>query len=207
MRVLVDTCVWSLALRRQGPVDHPAVRAFSALLEKGEEVVIIGVILQEILQAFRADATFRKMVRHLEGFPLLPVGRDGHVAAARLHRACAASGVTAATRTVWGPWETPVRSSVTAVAASSKATGAVPRTVAPSGSRSSARARRGPTCASRPNRRTLRCSSVLPGSSVRSTSRRSAGRTSSGHSNCVHSVPSGSHMRRRSTTSPASRSS
>lgn len=97
MRVLVDTCVWSLALRRQGPVDHPAVRAFSALLEKGEEVVIIGVILQEILQAFRADATFRKMVRHLEGFPLLPVGRDGHVAAARLHRACAASGVTAAT--------------------------------------------------------------------------------------------------------------
>lgn len=33
MRALVDTSVWSLALRKGGPVDHPAVRKLSALLD------------------------------------------------------------------------------------------------------------------------------------------------------------------------------
>jgi len=45
MRVLVDTSVWSLALRKKGPVDHPAVRALSSLLLAGEDVFLVGVVL------------------------------------------------------------------------------------------------------------------------------------------------------------------
>ena len=97
MKVLVDTCVWSLALRKRGPTDHPAVHQLSRLLETGEDVVLTGVILQEVLQAFRADSTFRKMADYLTPFTLLPAGRDEHLAAARLHRRSAAAGFSAST--------------------------------------------------------------------------------------------------------------
>jgi len=97
LRVLVDTSVWSLALRKQGPADHPAVEKLARLLRDGGDVFLTGTILQEILQAFRTEPTFRKMVRHFEPFPLLSVDRSDHIAAARLHRACAQKGVGAST--------------------------------------------------------------------------------------------------------------
>ena len=97
MRVLVDTSVWSLSLRRGGPADHPAVRRLASLLEEGADVVLTGIILQEILQAFRSESAFRKAARYLAPFPLLALTWDDHVAAARLHRRCAASGVAATT--------------------------------------------------------------------------------------------------------------
>lgn len=97
MRVLVDTSVWSLALRKGGPEDHPAVRKFSALLDANEDLVLTGLILQEVLQAFRSHASFRRVALHLEPFPLLQLTRDGYTQAARLHRKCASKGIAVAT--------------------------------------------------------------------------------------------------------------
>ena len=97
MRVLVDTSVWSLSLRKGGPADHPAVEKLSGMLDAGEDLFLTGSILQEILQAFRQDRSFRSVVRHLEPFPLLEMERSGFIAAARLHRKCAAKGVAAST--------------------------------------------------------------------------------------------------------------
>ena len=97
MRVLVDTSVWSLALRRSGPTDHPAVRKLSTLLLDNEDVVLIGVVLQEMLQAFRDEATVRKVSAHLEPFPMLPLSREDFAAAAALYRRCASRGVSAST--------------------------------------------------------------------------------------------------------------
>jgi hypothetical protein len=97
VRVLVDTSVWSLSLRRTGPVDHPTVRKLQALLKGHEDLVLTGTILQEVLQAFRDDSTVRRVAASLEPFPLLPLGRPHYVAAARLHRQCAAHGVAAST--------------------------------------------------------------------------------------------------------------
>jgi predicted nucleic acid-binding protein len=93
----VDTSVWSLALRKKGPADHPAVERLTQLLQNGEDVFLSGTILQEILQAFRSEPTFRRMVQHFEPFPLLPLDRSDHIAAARLHRLCAQKGVGAST--------------------------------------------------------------------------------------------------------------
>lgn len=95
MKVLVDTSVWSLSLRKKGPADHPAVLKLAALLDGGEEVVLTGLILQEILQAFRSDATFRKMVRYLEPFSVLELRRGDFLEAARIHRRCAHKGISA----------------------------------------------------------------------------------------------------------------
>ena len=97
MRVLVDTSVWALALRKGGPSDHPAVGLLQALLHANEEVVLTGLLLQEILQAFRADATFRKVERRLRPFAALQLQRADFVEAARLHRRCAGQGIAAST--------------------------------------------------------------------------------------------------------------
>ena len=50
MSLLVDTSVWSLALRRDAPADVPEVRALRDALAGGEIVATTGVILQELLQ-------------------------------------------------------------------------------------------------------------------------------------------------------------
>jgi predicted nucleic acid-binding protein len=97
LTVLVDTSVWSLALPKKGPVDHPAVKRLASFLEANESLVLTGLILQEVLQAFRSDASFRTVARHLEAFPILPLERADFVRAAELHRRCAARGIAAST--------------------------------------------------------------------------------------------------------------
>ncbi|MCH7684137.1 MAG: PIN domain nuclease [Gemmatimonadetes bacterium] len=97
MRVLVDTSVWSLSFRKGGPANHTVVRKLAALLTANGNVVLTGLILQEILQAFRPEAAFHKAVDRLEPFPLLEVGRADYVTAARLHRRCASKGLAVTT--------------------------------------------------------------------------------------------------------------
>jgi predicted nucleic acid-binding protein len=96
MRVLVDTSAWSRALRAGGDPADPAVRGLTALVRKGD-VVLIGLILQEVLQGFRSDASFGKVEERLRAFPLLQLDRIHYVAAAQLRRACAAAGTRAST--------------------------------------------------------------------------------------------------------------
>jgi len=97
MRLLVDTSVWSLALRKGGPADHAAVARLRKALEDQEDVFVTGAVLQEILQGLRSDAAFRKIAARLEPFPLLSLDRADYLAAARLRRTCAAHGVTLST--------------------------------------------------------------------------------------------------------------
>jgi predicted nucleic acid-binding protein len=66
-------------------------------VDTGEEVFITGIILQEVLQAFRTEASFSKIVRYMEPFPLLEPCREDYIASARLHRTCAAKGITTST--------------------------------------------------------------------------------------------------------------
>lgn len=97
MRVLVDTSVWSLALRRGGPVDHPAVVNLRDFLDSGEDLFLTGLILQEILQAFRSEKVASEIADRLDPFPLLPIKPDLCRAAARLYRQCRGQGLGAST--------------------------------------------------------------------------------------------------------------
>jgi predicted nucleic acid-binding protein len=96
MRVLVDTSAWSRALRTGGDPTDPAILRLAALVGKAD-VVMIGLILQEVLQGFRGDAAFRKVEQRLDAFPLLQLDRAHYVSAARLRRTCAAAGIAAST--------------------------------------------------------------------------------------------------------------
>jgi len=68
MSVLVDTCVWSLALRRNFPADDPVVLELRELIRE-VRVKIIGPIRQEILSGVKSDVQFRRLKEKLSSFP------------------------------------------------------------------------------------------------------------------------------------------
>ena len=62
MTLFVDTSVWSLALRRDAPVDAPEVEALTAALRGGESLVTTGLVLQELLQGFAGPRARKQII-------------------------------------------------------------------------------------------------------------------------------------------------
>ena len=93
----MDTSVWSLALRRGSrPSEPKAVNRLRHLINRGD-VVLSGLVLQEVLQGFKQDEHFKSVRQSLSAFPLLQLDRKHYVQAAEVRRACAARGVAAST--------------------------------------------------------------------------------------------------------------
>lgn len=92
MRVLVDTSVWSLALRRSAPRRHPETEELGRLIS-AHAVDIIGPIRQELLSGVREPAAFARLASHLDAFPDLPLLTEDHVAAAKLFNLCRSKGI------------------------------------------------------------------------------------------------------------------
>lgn len=67
MKVLVDTSIWSLALRRGSLKGHPLAKELAELIEE-VRVQIIGPIRQELLSGIRSQKQFEKLRRHLSEF-------------------------------------------------------------------------------------------------------------------------------------------
>ncbi len=96
MTVLVDTSVWSLALRRDRPADSPAITGLTTALES-DLVVTTGLILQELLQGFLPERTQVEIRRRFRALPAVQPTRDDHIAAADLRNACRRAGVQLST--------------------------------------------------------------------------------------------------------------
>jgi len=92
MRVLVDTSVWSLALRRGGDAESEPVRQLRDLIAD-QRVQMIGPIRQEILSGVRDAEQFKELERRLSAFPDLPLTEEDHVTAARFFNLCRRKGV------------------------------------------------------------------------------------------------------------------
>jgi predicted nucleic acid-binding protein len=92
MKVLVDTSVWSLALRRRTPPRERAVETLRALIEQGR-VAMIGVIRQELLSGIRTREAFVRVRDHLRPFADEPLDTADFERAAEHFNACRAQGV------------------------------------------------------------------------------------------------------------------
>jgi predicted nucleic acid-binding protein len=92
MTVLVDTSVWSLALRRDRPANSPAVAGLRTALES-DLVVTTGLIVQELLQGFLPERTQSEIRRRFGALPAVQPTRDDHIAAAELRNSCRRAGV------------------------------------------------------------------------------------------------------------------
>lgn len=97
MTLLVDTSVWSLALRRDAPVPEPEVEVLKEALLGSDVVVTTGLILQELLQGFSGPKAAAQIVERFAALPLLQPDRDDHVAAAELRNRCRRAGVQVGT--------------------------------------------------------------------------------------------------------------
>ena len=97
MRLFVDTSVWSLALRRDAPPDHPAVARLSEALRRGEDIFSTGLVLQELLQGFRGPQDGEAIVARFAALPFIEPTRADYIAAAELRNTCRRRGVQAGT--------------------------------------------------------------------------------------------------------------
>lgn len=92
MTLLVDTSVWSLALRRDGRSNVAEVVALIRALERGDALLTTGLILQELLQGFSGPKARELIIEHFSALPLLIPDRDDYVAAADVRNVCRRSG-------------------------------------------------------------------------------------------------------------------
>lgn len=93
MTLLVDTSVWSLALRRDAPADAPEVQALIGALDGSEIVVTTGLVLQELLQGFSGPKAGAAIVERFSALALVEPGRDDYIAAAEVRNTCRRAGV------------------------------------------------------------------------------------------------------------------
>ena len=93
MTLLVDTSVWSLALRRDAEATEPEVQQLKEALLGSDVVVTTGLVLQELLQGFSGAKAQTQLIERFAALPLLQPDRDDHIAAAVLRNACRRAGV------------------------------------------------------------------------------------------------------------------
>lgn len=93
MMLLVDTSVWSLALRRDVVVAQPEVLYLEQALVGSQTVVTTGLVLQELLQGFSGPKARAQIIDRFSMLPLVQPDRQDHVDAASLRTACRRGGV------------------------------------------------------------------------------------------------------------------
>lgn len=96
MIYLVDTSVWSLALRRhsasQSAAQRVLVRQLAELIGEGR-VAIVGPVRQELLSGVKSSRHFAQIRDSLRAFPDEPIHARDYETAAELSNACSAKGV------------------------------------------------------------------------------------------------------------------
>jgi predicted nucleic acid-binding protein len=93
VKVLVDTSVWSLLLRRrQRAPGGPEADELRSLIEDGL-VALAGPVRQELLSGVRDRAQFERLQEKLRAFPDLVIEQADYEEAAALCNRCRAAGL------------------------------------------------------------------------------------------------------------------
>jgi predicted nucleic acid-binding protein len=92
MKILVDTSVWSLALRRNLPSDGPEVSELIELIRE-TRVQMIGPVRQELLSGVKSQAQLQKLRNHLRPFPDLELTTRDYECAAEFFNLCRSKGI------------------------------------------------------------------------------------------------------------------
>jgi predicted nucleic acid-binding protein len=96
MMALVDTPLWSLALRRSpadlNPVEHQLTEMLAELIREGR-VQLVGPVRQELLSGIREETQFRKLREYLRAFPEPALEAEDYEEAASMNNRCRARGI------------------------------------------------------------------------------------------------------------------
>ncbi|MEP6945602.1 MAG: PIN domain-containing protein [Acidobacteriota bacterium] len=91
MNVLVDTSVWSLALRRTEPIDAVRLKLQELILDG--RAAIIGPVRQELLSGVKLSAQFEALREKLRAFTDIELQTEDHEEAARFFNRCRTNGI------------------------------------------------------------------------------------------------------------------
>lgn len=91
--MLVDTSVWSLALRRDTEQSLPEVVALRDALLGAQQVFTTGLILQELLQGFAGPKAGARLLERFSALGFLQPEREDHIEAAEVRNSCRRRGV------------------------------------------------------------------------------------------------------------------
>ncbi len=93
MSLLVDTSVWSLALRRDADAPTQAVEVLRNALEGADQVFTTGLVLQELLQGFSGPKARAQLIERFAALAFLQPDREDHIEAAEVRNTCRRNGV------------------------------------------------------------------------------------------------------------------
>ncbi|MGH7899462.1 MAG: PIN domain-containing protein [Candidatus Binatia bacterium] len=95
--ILVDTPIWSLALRRRrvdlGAAERRHVREWERLVREGL-IALVGPVRQELLSGVREEEAWERLQTALRPFVDVPIGTVDYETAARFFNRCRSRGVT-----------------------------------------------------------------------------------------------------------------
>jgi predicted nucleic acid-binding protein len=96
MNVLVDTSVWSLALRRKteslNATEKFIVAELSELVREGR-ARLVGLVRQELLSGIKRTEQYEKLRLHFLPFPDEPMDTSDHEEAAKAGNRCRGKGI------------------------------------------------------------------------------------------------------------------
>ena len=92
MKVIVDTSIWSFALRRGKTSDKSLLVELESLISD-YRVQLIGPIRQELLSGIKSDQQFDKLKRYLSSFPDYHIQTEDFVLAAKFYNQCRKKGI------------------------------------------------------------------------------------------------------------------
>lgn len=92
MKVLVDTSIWSLALRREHPAADGWVHELAELIDE-QRVVMVGPVRQELLSGIRHSSQHQALRNHLRAFPDLALTSSDFERAAEFFNLCRSRGL------------------------------------------------------------------------------------------------------------------
>jgi predicted nucleic acid-binding protein len=96
VKVLVDTSVWSLALRRKSEALSAGERSIAEELSElvGEgRAAIIGMVRQELLSGVKTSEQYERLRLHLRAFDDEPIDAADYEDAAKFGNQCRAKGI------------------------------------------------------------------------------------------------------------------
>jgi hypothetical protein len=94
-RFIIDTSVWYEALRRKKNTVNSSETVVRKIIGDEDEIVIIGIILQEILSGISNEKLFEEIKNILDDFIYLDITKNDYVFAAELRNKCKSKGVIA----------------------------------------------------------------------------------------------------------------
>lgn len=92
MKIIVDTSIWSLALRRKRKQSFPEVKILESLIDN-QRICMLGPIRQEILSGIKDSKQFVQLKDILSAFDDFPLTTKDYEKAAEFFNLCRSKGI------------------------------------------------------------------------------------------------------------------